>query len=702
MSLNTFRSSRLLTKLLAVLENFFHSSKTPFSRMPPKKSAKVAPKKSDTSKKRIEELLTFLKKHKKLYDEGKEEVGDPEYDEAFYELQELDPNHPFLDALGEADGEDYGDFVKKPHKIFMHSQQKARNLQEFATWFNKLPKKCSVFRVDYKLDGSSIELVYEDGVLTEALTQGEKEGYDIYEHAKQMKFVPLRVTDPEGYPFTGSLRGEMVMDVNTFKKKYRDKYLDEQGEAIGPGGRDYTNIRATAIGISKKGGPGLKDVQIILYDSSYPFTTYSEDYDFLSSIKGAKVVESWTYDRTDALEGISEWYDNLTEKRTNEDLPIEIDGLVVRCDQIDVEDNLRKKPNFQIAIKFPPQSKITKILDIKWMQQGATFTPLAILEPIELCSTIVRKATLHNYAKVLELEASKGAMALVSKRGDIIPKVEKITTKSSLPPASPPVKCPSCGTKLKINKNKSRVTCPNLGCPALILHRIARWISVLDVKYFGKKMIRTYVENAKPSYLYEIYEIDAKYLAGLQSEGGKKIGLSMANKVVANLKKASEDLPLENFLGALDIYSTGTRIFKLLVDAGYTLETIREASEDDLVEVKGIGPKRATLIVNGLYYLSDDIDGLLEYVTIAEPVFKEDLGEDVEEKGSVCFTGKLSLPRGKMEAFARECGFEIKSGVSKGLTYLVAADADSGSAKNKKATSLGVKVIDEDTFRKMC
>jgi len=634
-----------------------------------------------SSQKRIRELSLFIQKHSASYYSGNPQITDAEFDEAWYELQQLDPNNPALDTIGEADEEAFEGFEKGKHIMFMHSQQKARNLEEFKKWLDKLPASHKTFRVDHKLDGLSIELIYRKGKLVKALTQGEIDGFDIVTHVSKMQGVPLTVDD-----YTGSLRGEMIMSPKIFAEKYQP-----QG---------YKNTRAAAIGLSKKMGGHLKDIQVVLYDSNLDVETHTEVLEHLESIEGARVVASKTFSRVKVFNGVQRWYEELIKTRDlvegDGGLELEIDGLVVKSNAVNEKDAFRKKPNFQIAIKFPPQEKTTEILDIIWPQEGSTFTPLAILRAVELCNSQVKKATLHNPAILEGMDARVGSIVRVSKRGDIIPKVEAVIKVGGGPKTRPPSKCLTCQTPTKITKNRSRVYCPNDECGALIVHRVGKWLSTLEVKFFGDELIGAFVENVSPGYLYEIYDLEVDQMAGWMLSG-KKVGKPTAQKVLKNLKDSSNDLPLEKFLGGLDIRTAGTRVFGFLVKAGYDLDSLREATEEELAQVKNIGPERAALIVKGLSGLADEIDGLL----LDGRVTLKDVDDDVDETeplGSVCFTGALSKPRKVMEETARKKGFEIKTGVSKGLTYLVTPDAQSGSAKNKKARELGTKVIDEEEF----
>lgn len=633
--------------------------------------------------KRIDYLVTNLRKASKAYYSKQEIISDEQWDELYYELEALDPDNPALQEIGEGADEEFEGFEKEPHRMFMHSQQKARDLKEFKRWLDKLPERFKNFVIDHKLDGLSIELVYEGGVLTHALTQGEKTGFDIVAHVKKMAHVPLRVTDPNGDPFEGSLRGEMIMSPVVFAEKY---------EADG-----YTIPRSTAVGLSKKNGAHLKDIQVVLYDASLEAKTHSEVRAFLTNIPKAKVAESKKVPRSKLMERVTEWYKTLTEARVSDDPDerpeLEIDGLVIKCDTISKVDATRAKPNFQIALKFPPQAKVTTVVDIVWQQSGATYTPLALLEPITLCSTTIKRATLCNPSIMRELGIRVGSEVRVSKRNDIIPKVEEVIEVGTEPKPKLPARCFECDSKLSLGENQKRLWCPNVACPALLPHRLKKWITTLDSKFFGDQLILAFIREKSPTNIFEVYDIDPKEMSEWLLTG-KRVGIANAKKALANLRAASKQITVETFLGGLDIHTIGPKVFAFLTQAGFDLLSLRDADVESLAEVKNIGPTRARYIVDGLRSLSDEIDGLIDRaVTLRESEAA------TERKGSVCFTGALSQPRKIMEVLAFEGGYEIKSGVSKGLTYLVTPDANSGSAKNRKAQELGVKVIDENTFR---
>jgi DNA ligase (NAD+) len=624
--------------------------------------------------------VKIIKENSEAYYAGSPSISDAEFDEAWYELKELNPDNPVLNQIGETV---FSGFVERKHRIFMHSQQKARNIEEFKTWLLKTKKitKMQSFRVDHKLDGLSLELVYENGSLVQALTQGSRTGFDIVKNVRKMQYVPENVYSPDQELFDGSLRGEIIMSSETFRKKYLTK--------------GYKNPRAAAVGLCKKSGPHLSDIQVVLYDSDLQCQKHSQRLEHLRSIEGAKIVESKIFKSSEVLDKLEEWYVELTQNR--EAVDFEIDGLVVKADYINEEDGLREKPNLQIAIKFPVQNKATKILEIKWSRSGATLTPLAIIEPVELCSTTVKKVTLHNPAMVRDLKVRVGSTVRVSKRGDIIPKIEKIVKIGNGPITKIPSKCEICDEELKITETLSRLWCPNELCPALMPHRISTWLKALDVKFFGEELVQTFVRENSPQYLYEVYDLTPEVMSAWKMSG-KKVGKLVAEKALRNLKNCSEGISLEIFLGGLSIPSVGTKIFSLLIGEGYSLEDLRKATSKELSEVKGIGPKRAKIIVEFLNKLSDEIDGLLNEERV---ILSEATSEVVNKGESVCFTGALSLPRKTYENLASKAGFSIKNTVTKGLTYLVTSDPYSGSAKNLKARALGIKVIDERSFKEM-
>jgi DNA ligase (NAD+) len=335
----------------------------------------------------------------------------------------------------------------------------------------------------------------------------------------------------------------------------------------------------------------------------------------------------------------------------------------------------------------------TTLLDVEWSVSGVNYTPVAVVEPVELMGSNVSRASLANPNILKELGLKIGSKVMISKRGDIIPKVEYvISTPEEAKKISIPTKCEICGSSL-INEG-TRLYCPNERCPNKAYHRLQKWIEKLGVKHFSEKlMLSNLFESGrvkKISDLYSLTIIDLTQFEGVQEKSAKK--------ALDNLF-AVKHIPLEVFIGGFDIENMGERMVKKAVDEGFTtLDSLRKASTSDLVRVDGFAEITAKTLVKGLKDLYEDMDAVLNTgkISISRPVS----GGKLKSK-TFCFTGKLNtMTRGEAQELVKKHGGEPKSSVVKDLTYLV-TNSTTQTAKYKKAQAQGTHIIDETTFLDM-
>jgi DNA ligase (NAD+) len=657
----------------------------------------------------IKELESFLSEHSKLYYAGKAEITDEEWDQSYYRLRELDPENPHLKKIGNAL---YENFPKAKHIMFMHSQAKAKDLAEFERWLSRLPESVSdTFVVQGKMDGLSMELQYVDGELKKAVSQGESAGFNIIENVKKMHGVPPMLDSGSGYSRGRfCVRGEMIIPTKLFPK-YRAQGMN--------------NLRGAAIGLSKKAGKHLKDIHFVAYDLFAPdlppkakeerksVKTHSGIAEVLDElgfeVPGLNVV----LDEEEVLKKVKKIYAKGSEKNG---CGYEIDGLVIKCDRVDLEDAKREYPKFQIALKFPSETATSVVRDVVWQQSGVIYTPVIIFDEVIIKNTKITRASGCNPGILEELDLRKGSTILVSKRKDVIPKVEKCLEKGDGRAFKTPKECYSCETQLKKRiGDDGRVTqlgCPNKDCPGAFRHQVKKWLKVTEVKFCGKEILKAITNEIEV--ISDLLKMKPKTLAKMEMESGRVVGQKMAEKICESIRVSSQDLPLEKFIAGFDISTIGVRVVKFVVDSGLnTFEKIVEADEEDFSRVNGVGPERARLLVKGIEFNLEEMNNLLDsgLVTIAKPVRKRSGSVSASASGkggaksiagkSVCFTGALTKPRPYFARLSEEHGLVVKAGVSGALDYLVTPDADSGSAKNAKAQALGVKVIDEETFLAM-
>ncbi len=623
--------------------------------------------KKDTAAK-IAELEREIKRHQDLYYNDQPEIEDWQFDQLWDELLELEPENSLLKRVGSdtADG-----FPKAEHLIPMGSQDKASDPEAFLKWAQKIAHP--EYLVQFKLDGASLELQYRSGLFVKAVTRGDGlKGDDISANVKKMGGFVAKLEAN----FTGGVRGEVVMSHNA-----HDRYFS--GKA---------NCRNAANGLMKrKDGEGCQHLDILCYDALSVerddfFARERDKLNWLAS-QGFSVVEQCILASPQA---VVDYRAQVMDRRPQ--LAYDIDGLVVKGDELDPADARRARPEKQIAFKFSLEEAISRLVDIEWNQAGATFTPIGIIEPVQLAGTTVKRANLCNPDMLRNLGLKIGSRIIITKRGEIIPKIEGLVEN---PPGAReivyPQNCP-CGTELV--DEGTRLACPNPACPKKVFHRIRKWLDVLEVRDFGDVLLGKLFDSGRVQGIADLYSLKVEELASLE-----RMGEASAAKALKNLRSRSS-LSLSEFIAGLDIEGIGELIALRIIEAGFSsIQALREAGTQDLAGIFGVGEITATAFVEGLASLSTEIDAILaaKAFELKGPI----TGGPLSGK-SFCFTGELStMKRPEAEARVKELGATAKASVVKDLSYLVTNDPASGSAKNKKARELGVAILDEGEFLKL-
>ncbi|MBO4732546.1 MAG: NAD-dependent DNA ligase LigA [Spirochaetaceae bacterium] len=629
---------------------------------------------------RTSELEKLIKHHQDLYYNGESEISDAEFDALWDELKSLDPDNPILKKVG-ADGqtpETEGNFAKVRHLIPMGSQEKAANPEAFAEWAKK--HVYDEYLVEYKLDGASLELQYENGTFVRAVTRGDGViGDDITANAVKMGGLVKNLQKNTGdlfnnetYALTGGVRGEVIMTHEVHDKFFADK----------------ANCRNAANGLMKrKNGEGSEYLQIICYDAHFtdgqPFTDEKGKMQWLKdcgfNVSPLVICKS--------VQEVNDYRSHVMDIRST--IPYDIDGLVIKGNQIDEADMARNRPDKQIAYKFSLEEAVTVIRNVIWSESGATYTPIAEFDAVELAGTTVQKASLSNPNMIKKLDLHIGSHVVVTKRGEIIPKVESLVQNpAGVTPIVQPVVCGVCGTNLV--DDGTRLFCPNAGCPKRILHQIQKWINVLDVRDFGENLIIRLFELGRIRSISDLYTLTVGELAELDRMGEKS-----AAKVIASLN-SHRDVTLAQFVAGFDIEGFGEVQIEKLVAAGLnTLELLTAATPEQIAAVYGFADISAGTFVEGIRACSREMFELSSSETIH---IKSSAGGRLSGK-SFCFTGELvTMKRADAEKLVKENGGTAKSSVTKDLTYLVTNDTSSGSSKNRKAAELGISIINEETF----
>ena len=630
---------------------------------------------------RISELEKLIVKYQTSYYNGEGEISDAEFDALWDELKELDPKNPVLQKVGA----DSGNFEKIQHVMPMGSQEKAANPEQFMAWAAK--HEYEEYLVEYKLDGASLELQYQNGYLVRAVTRGDGSiGDDITANAKKMGGVNAAIyKDGELVPFTGGIRGEVIMTHEVHKKYFSDK----------------ANCRNAANGLMKrKDGTGSEYLKLIVYDAlstdgkSY-FTNEKEKISWLMNC-GFNVVRLVICKNA---ERVIAYRAKIMEER--KDIEYDIDGLVVKENRIDYEDASRARPDRQIAFKFSLEEATTVLREVEWSQSGATYTPVAIFDEVELNGTKVQRASLANPDTMRKLGVRIGSHVVVVKRGEIIPKIESVVEEKDIQTSEIifPVVCETCGAKLV--DEGSRLYCPNRDCTKRILHQLLKFVQTIDIRDLGETLITQLFQNKRLTCISDIYTLTVgelvPYFLNEESRENEKRSLG-AEKVYKSIQ-AHKNMTLPVFLAGFDIEGFGETLAEKLVQAGFnTLDKLLLATEDQIADVYGFAEVMAHTIVQGLKENAAEMRTLVQDGIIT---IESNAGGKLEGK-SFCFTGELvTMKRQDAEQLVKQNGGVCKSSVTKDLTYLVTNDTTSGSSKNVKAAALGIPVITEEQFLKL-
>jgi DNA ligase (NAD+) len=630
----------------------------------------------DEKAKRAVELATLIKKYQDSYYNGEGEISDAEFDRLWDELKSIDPENPILKKVGA----DSGSFEKAHHVMPMGSQEKAANPAQFLSWAQK--HDYAEYLVEYKLDGASLELQFESGKLVRAVTRGDGTiGDDITANALKMRGVIKDL----GEDFTGGVRGEVLM----FKKVREELYSDK------------ANCRNAANGVMKrKDGDGAENLNFICYDAQAsdeaksPFADEEEKVAWLSHCGFSVVPLKICSSKEDVISYRKEVSDN------RKSIDYDIDGLVVKERAINRQDASRARPDRQIAFKFDLEEAETIVTSVEWSESGATYTPIATFDAVELNGTTVQHASLVNTNTIRALGLKIGSRVVVVKRGEIIPKIERVSfsPKDALD-VDVPKKCASCGSEL-VNEG-TRLYCPNVKCPKRELHQIFKWVSSLDIRDFGDTLIRALFADKKISSITSIYALSEETLSPyfLNEESLSQDKKSLGAKKVASSINARRTVKLSSFVAGFDIEGIGETLVEKLIAAGYnTLEALLSLTEEQVASVAGFAEIMARTFVQGMKENADEMRALVESGTITI----EKIATDGALSGlSFCFTGELSIKRSEAQEIVKNLGGTVKTSVGKGLSYLVTNDTESGSSKNVKAAKLGIPVIDEAAFRKL-
>ena len=476
--------------------------------------------------------------------------------------------------------------------------------------------------------------------------------------------------------FSGGIRGEVLMKHSTHKNLFSDK----------------ANCRNAAAGLMKrKDGEGVENLMVIVYDASSTkgnlFETELEKIDWLSKNGFIVVPTVVVASQQEIID-----YRARVMASIRSTLEYDIDGLVIKNNEIDQNDLSKHRPDKQIAFKFSLDEAITTLKEVAWNENGSTYTPIAIVDPVQLNGTTVKRASLCNPTMIEKMNLFIGSKIIITKRGEIIPKIESLVENpKDTKVIEIPKICDSCGAKL-VNEG-TRLYCPNSNCKKKKVHQITKWINTLKIMELGTTLIQKFFDEGIINSIYDLYILKASDISSLERMGDRS-----AEKII-NAINSNTSPTLSEFIGGFDIEDVGKTLIARLVDSGFdTLGKLMAAKPSDFIKVNGFSDITAKKLFNGLNENKDEMMKLsTEFITIKTE--KSQQNGKLQGK-SFCFTGTLdTMKRSEAEKLVMNNGGAISS-VNKNLSYLVTNEASS-SAKYKKALELGINVIDEEQFLNM-
>ena len=657
------------------------------------------------AERRLRELRAEIRHHDFLYYvKDAPEVSDEAYDALFHELKALEEEFPDLrmpdSPTQRVAGIALDEFPKVRHAapmLSLDSSQDEAVLRRFDERLRKALGDAVRYVVEPKLDGASVELVYEDGVLVRASTRGDGTvGEGITENVRTIRAVPLRLRDRGGpVPASLAVRGEIIMRIGPFEQ-LNERLLEE-------GREPFANPRNAAAGSLRQLDPqvtALRPLDLYAYDIlAADGAAPGSQRDVLAALGDWGFPVNELARPAATLDEVVAYHAELASRR--DDLEYEIDGIVVKLDDLESRDGLgatSHHPRWAFAYKFPPRREVTRILAIvPSVGRTGVVTPVAMLRPVELVGVTVSRASLHNREEVARKDVREGDRVRVQRAGDVIPQVvervdepgRKRGARFRMPDA-----CPSCGTAL-VERGPYTV-CPNgLECPAQLAGRIQHFAgrAALDIEGLGEETAKQLVGEKLVRQLPDIFDLTAEQLLPLEGFAEKS-----ARNLVDGIHEAAA-VELHRFLFGLGIPEVGTAVARDLARHFASFAALRTASREDLEAVKGVGPKMAEQIA-GFFanpQQGEILDRLLAKVTLSEPEPETAKGPAPLDGCRIVLTGGLSrLTRGEATALIESLGGRVTSSVSRETTYVVYGE-DPGS-KLDKARKLGIDLLDEEAF----
>jgi len=652
-------------------------------------------------KNRIDELRSLLHYHsRKYYVEDNPEISDFEYDALYRELQLLEAEHPEYDdplsPTKRVGGAVLDKFEKVVHEVPMRSLQDVFSREELFSALSKITDTVgkTLFDVEYKIDGLSVSLEYENGRFVRGSTRGDGEiGENITENLKTVGAIPL--TLPEDIPLL-EVRGEVYMPKAVFEKLNEEREMTGEPLFANPRNAAAGSLRQldSSITAKRKLSIFVFNIQRIVSDK-YSFTSHKQSLDFLSKMGFTVSPDIGQHTDFESL-----YRDIEARAEARDTLSFDMDGAVIKVDDFEKREilgELTNVPKWAYAYKYPPEEKPT-VLESITLQVGRTgvITPNANFKTIRLAGTNVSRATLHNKDFIRERDIRVGDTVIVRKAGEIIPEVVRVDVSkrsAPLPEYEFPKECPSCGEALFFDPTEAAIRCTNASCPAQTERRIVHFASrdAMNIEGLGPSIVSLLKEASLIGDVSDLYYLSVDDISPLDRMGEKS-----AMNLCASIEGTKKNC-LSRLLYGFGIQHVGEKAAYLIAERLKTLDAVKCATLEELQTIDGIGEISAESVVN---FFTHEASLRMVDRLVAAGVNTEFINTAESEKLSgmtIVVTGTLeTMSRSEIEKKIVDNGGKASSSVSKKTAFVVAG-RDAGS-KLDKANALGIKVLSEKEF----
>ena len=644
-----------------------------------------------TAYEKMKELVEKLNRYAKLYyEEDAPTVSDAEYDALYDELRALEESEGYSlknSPTHRVGGAPQKKFAESRHLLRLYSLDKCKSTEELAEWYGKLSKtigRVPELTAEYKFDGLTLNILYSEGKLQKAATRGDGvTGEEVTAQVRTIAGVPREIA----YKGTIEIQGEGIMRLSALEEYNRT--ADEP----------LKNARNGAAGAIRNLDPSVtagRKLSFMAYNIGYSdrhFASQVEMHDFLSA-EGFETEGDFTVVSDER--GAEEFCKRVEEIR--EKLDFLIDGVVFKVNDTALRDEIgytEKFPKWAIAYKFRADEMTTVLRDVVWqVSRSAKLNPLAVLDPVDIGGVTVRRATLNNYGDILKKKVRIGDRVFIRRSNDVIPEITGVAEENpEAKQVEKPTVCPACGAP--VCEEGAFLYCTGEHCAPQIVSMLDHFASkdAMDIEGFSEKTAEQFYNELGIRTPLQLLRLTKEDIVDLDRFGDKK-----AENLIAAIEK-SKTTTMDRLLYALGIDGIGKKTAKDLTKRFGNFKSLIGAKKEDLLAVDGIGEILACNIAD--YFANPEniaaLDALFEAgVTVTEADRKSGAFDGMR----VVLTGSLpTLKRGEATALIEDNGGEVAASVSKTVD-LVVAGADAGS-KLEKAQKLGIKILDEDEFRKM-